>query len=136
LLGTRWTMDGPVYPAAFTRHGLEMRTPAAAERTEIDRIIFAELCQGILTDAARGYYVGVIDSLRQQGCDAVALCCTEIPLLITPAVSPLPTLDSMRLLAHEAVAVALGRQPLPTWRGGAAGSAADDDGRSATRPSV
>ena len=118
LLGTRWTMEGPVYPAAFRRHGLELLAPSAVERAEIQRVIFAELCQGIITDTARDYYVRVIDSLRAQGCDSVALSCTEIPLLITPEVSPLPTLDSTRLLAREAVAVALGKKALPTWRGG------------------
>lgn len=118
LLGTRWTMEGPAYPAAFRRHGLGLLTPSSAERAEIDRLIFAELCQGILTDAARDYYVHVIESFEAQGCDSVALSCTEIPLLITPEVSPLPTLDSTRLLAHEAVAVALGTKALPAWRGG------------------
>lgn len=118
LLGTRWTMEGPVYPAAFRRHGLELLAPSAVDRVEIDRVIFAELCQGTVTETARDYYVRVIDSLRAQGCDSVALSCTEIPLLITPEVSPLPTLDSTRLLAREAVAVALGKKALPTWRGG------------------
>lgn len=118
LLGTRWTMDGPAYPAAFGRHELELVVPSPGDRAEIDRIIFDELCQGLLTEAARDYYVRVIESLRAQGCDAVALSCTEIPLLITPEVSPLPTLDSTRLLAREAVAVALGEKALPTWRGG------------------
>lgn len=118
LLGTRWTMEGPAYPAAFTRHGLELLVPSAVERAEVHRSIFDELCQGIITEAARDYYVRVIDSMRAEGCDAVALGCTEIPLLITPDVSPLPTLDSTRLLAREAVAVALGQRALPTWRGG------------------
>lgn len=118
LLGTRWTMEGPAYPAAFRRHGLELLAPSAVDRVEINRVIFAELCQGIITETARDYYVRVIDSLRAQGCDSVALSCTEIPLLITPEVSPLPTLDSTRLLAREAVAVALGKKALPTWRGG------------------
>ena len=66
----------------------------------------------------RAQFVRVIEALGSQGCQAVALSCTEIPLLIGPEDSPLPTLDSTRLLAHEAVAVALGEQPLPTWRGG------------------
>lgn len=118
LLGTRWTMEGPVYPAAFRRHELELLTPSAVDQAEIDRVIFAELCQGIITETARDYCVRVIDSLGAQGCDSVALSCTEIPLLITPEVSPLPTLDSTRLLAREAVAVALGKKALPTWRGG------------------
>ncbi|HEY6148260.1 MAG TPA: amino acid racemase [Thermoanaerobaculia bacterium] len=118
LLGTRWTMEGPAYPAAFRRHGLELAVPSETERAEIDRVIFEELCQGILAEPARRYYVGVIEGLKAQGCDSVALSCTEIPLLITPDVSPLPTLDSTRLLAREAVAVALGIKQMPTWRGG------------------
>jgi aspartate racemase len=118
LLGTRCTMDGPTYRAAFERHGLELLVPSAVDQAEIDRVIFTELCQGIITETARKYYIRVIDSLGALGCDSVALACTEIPLLITPDVSPLPTLDSTRLLAREAVAVALGRKGLPTWRGG------------------
>lgn len=118
LLGTRWTMEGSTYPAAFRRHQLEPVRPSELERAEIDRIIFAELCQGLITETARDYYVRVIAALKTQGCDSVALSCTEIPLLISGEVSPLPILDSTRLLAREAVAVSLNRKPLPTWRGG------------------
>ncbi len=118
LLGTRYTMQGPAYPAAFQRHGLEMRTPSLADQELINAVIFGELCQGVLTDASRDAYVAIIQKLKSEGCDAVALSCTEIPLLITPDVSPLPTLDSTRLLAHAAVDVALGAKSLPTWRGG------------------
>src|SRR5262249_34673240 len=117
LLGTRWTMEGPVYPAAFARHGLAMRTPAAVDRAEVDRVIFSELCQGLLTEPARAEYARIIEALKRDGCDAVALSCTEIPLLVTPDVSPLPTLDSTRLLAAEAVALALDDRT-PEWRGG------------------
>jgi aspartate racemase len=117
LLGTTWTMEGPVYPAAFARHGLGMRTPAASDRAVVDDVIFRELCQGVLTETARADYVRIIDAFKRDGCDAVALSCTEIPLLITPEVSPLPTLDSTRLLAHEAIAVAIDHRP-PAWRGG------------------
>ena len=118
LLGTKWTMEGPVYPAACARHGLELRTPDAAERKVIDDVIFSELTQGVLTDRSRADYVRIIDRLKQDGCDAVALSCTEIPLLVTPADSPLPTLDSTRLLAHEAVDAAIAGRA-PAWRGGA-----------------
>jgi aspartate racemase len=118
LLGTAWTMEGPVYPKAFDRVGLQMCVPTPVERVRINAIIFDELCQGVVSDESRVEYVGVIERLREQGCDAVALCCTEIPLLVTPDVSPLPTLDSTHLLAREAVAVALGDAALPTWRGG------------------
>jgi aspartate racemase len=118
LLGTKWTMEGPVYPAAFARAGLKMRTPTPADRKIVDDIIFDELCQGVVTDASRAEYVRIIGGLKRDGCEAAALCCTEIPLLVTPEVSPLPTLDSTRLLAHAAVAASLGDRPPPDWRGG------------------
>lgn len=118
LLGTRYTMQGAAYPAAFERNGLEMAVPNEADQDAINAIIFEELCQGVVTEPSRAVFVRVIEDLKQKGCDAVALSCTEIPLIVTPDVSPLPTLDSTRLLAHEAVAVALGDKPLPTWRGG------------------
>jgi aspartate racemase len=117
LLGTQWTMEGPVYPAAFARRGIGMRTPAPADRALVHDVIFDELCQGRLTDASRAEYVRIIGSLQRDGCDAVALSCTEIPLLITPDRSPLPTLDSTGLLAREAVAAAMG-EVVPAWRGG------------------
>src|SRR5262249_44717647 len=118
LLGTRWTMTGPVYPAAFTRAGLEMRTPPEADRSLVDRVIFDELCQGRILDRSRAEFVRIVADLAHAGCDAVALSCTEIPLLVTPEVSPLPTLDSTRLLARAAVAVACEEAPLPDWWGG------------------
>jgi aspartate racemase len=117
LLGTKWTMEGPVYPAAFARHGLTQRTPAPADRALVDEVIFGELTQGRIEDVSRAEYVRIIAGLKKEGCDAVALSCTEIPLLITPDVSPLPTLDSTRLLAHAAVTAALDG-PIPAWRGG------------------
>lgn len=119
LLGTRFTMEGPAYPAAFARHGLEMRTPDAPDRALVDRVIFDELCQGEINAASRAEFVRIIAALKDEGCDAAALSCTEIPLLVTDDVSPLPTLDSTRLLAHAAVAAALAEAPPPTWRGGA-----------------
>ena len=118
LLGTRWTMTGPLYPAAFARAGLGMKTPPAEDRKLVDDVIFGELCQGLIRDESRAEYVRMIENLKREGCDVVALSCTEIPLLVTPEVSPLPTLDSTRLLARAAVAVALGDAPLPAWRGG------------------
>jgi aspartate racemase len=72
----------------------------------------------MLIDESRDAYLRVIEDMKQGGCDAVALSCTEIPLLVTPDVSPLPVLDSTRLLARAAVAVALGERALPAWRGG------------------
>jgi aspartate racemase len=117
LLGTKWTMEGSVYRSAMARAGLELRTPPAADRERLNTLIFEELCQGLLSASARADFVRVIGDLAAEGCDAVALGCTEIPLLVTPEVSPLPTLDSTRLLAEAAVAQALSGER-PTWRGG------------------
>jgi aspartate racemase len=117
LLGTRWTMEGAVYPAAFVRHGIEQRTPGSADRALVDDVIFGELTQGRLEEASRASYLRIIGDLKAAGCDAVALSCTEIPLLVTPDVSPLPTLDSTRLLARAAVVAAVDGH-VPEWRGG------------------
>lgn len=118
VLGTRFTMEGPVYDRAFGGAGITPVIPTAEERHEIDRIIFEELCEGKLLDTSRASYVATIERLKSDGCDGVALVCTEIPLLITPEDSPLPTLDSTRLLAKTAFEVGVGERPLPTWRGG------------------
>ncbi len=93
--------------------------PDSDERRLIDDIIFTELCEGVFTAASRQRYLDIINRLQGLGCDAVALVCTEIPLLVTPDVSPLPTLDSTRLVAAAAHQVANGARPFPTWYGGA-----------------
>jgi aspartate racemase len=118
ILGTNWTMTGPVYPGALGRRGMSWATPDEADRRLVHDIIMDELCLGTFTDEARAIYVRTIDKLKANGCDAVALVCTEIPLLITQEVSPLPILDSTRLLAAAAVEVAIGERAMPTWRGG------------------
>ena len=118
VLGTRYLMDGLLYPRAFAAHGIAVELPDPRDRDVINKIIFTELVNGVLTTSSRQEYVRVIEQLAARGCDAVALVCTEIPLLITPETSPLPTLDSTRLLAHAAFEVAVGRRVLPTWRGG------------------
>lgn len=118
ILGTDWTMTGPVYPGALGRRGMEWVIPDAKDRELIHHVIMDELCLGTVSDTSRENYVRIIEKLADQGCDAVALVCTEIPLLITAEVSPLPILDSTRLLARAAVDVALGERPMPEWRGG------------------
>lgn len=118
VLGTKYTMDGPVYPRALGARGIVAEVPGDVERGVVDEIIFSELVNGVFSDASRQKYVDIIEQLRRQGCDAVALVCTEIPLLIPPDVSPLPTLDSTRLLAYAAFEVAVGKRPMPLWRGG------------------
>jgi aspartate racemase len=121
VLGTKYLMDGPLYPRAFAAHGIAAEIPGAGDRRVINEIIFDELVNGVFTDTSRQEYIRVIERLAARGCDAVALVCTEIPLLVTPEASPLPALDSTRLLARAAFDVAVGEQPMPTWRGGPAG---------------
>jgi aspartate racemase len=121
VLGTRYLMDGPVYPRAFAGRGIAADLPAADDRHIINEIIFDELVNGVFTDSSRQEFVRIIEALAARGCDAVALVCTEIPLLVTPDTSPLPTLDSTRLLARAAFEVAVGHRALPTWRGGPLG---------------
>jgi aspartate racemase len=118
VLGTRYLMDGPIYPRAFASRGIAPEVPEPGDRHIVNEIIFAELVNGVFTAAARQEYVRIIERLAAHGCDAVALVCTEIPLLVTPDVAPLPTLDSTRLLARAAFDVAVGRQAPPAWRGG------------------
>jgi len=118
ILGTKYTMNGPVYPAAFGRRGIGWAVPDAEDQKLINDVIFDELCLGMFKDESRDAYVRVIEKLKGEGCDAVALVCTEIPLLVTKEVSPLPTLESTQLLARAAVEVAIGDRRLPNWRGG------------------
>ena len=118
VLGTRYTMEGPVYPRVLGARGIAAEVPEADERQLLNKIIFEELVNGVLTDSSLREYVRVIERLAARGCDAAALVCTEIPLLVAPEASPLPTLDSTRLLARAAFEVAAGERPVPTWRGG------------------
>ena len=107
VLGTRYTMAGRIYPEYLGALGIEAVMPEAADFELVDRIIFAELVDGVFTDASRQAYNRVIARLGERGCDAVALACTEIPLLVQADESPLPTLDSTRLLARAALMEAL-----------------------------
>jgi aspartate racemase len=118
ILGTNYTMTGPVYPGALGRRGIAWEIPDEDDRKLIHEVIFGELCLGVFTDKSRDDYCRIIAKLAKRGCDSVALVCTEIPLLVTEESSPLPILDSTRLLARAAVDVALGELPMPSWRGG------------------
>ena len=121
VLGTSYTMDGPVYPRAFGSRGIAAELPDGEDRRVLNRIIFDELVNAVFTDRSRQEYVAIIGRLAGRGCDAAALVCTEIPMLVAPGDSPIPTLDSTRLLAHAAFDVAVGKRPAPTWRGGPVG---------------
>ena len=108
VLGTRYLMEGPVYPEKLKAAGLDHRTPDQPVRERINQIIFDELVNAEFMPQSLAYFQDVIRTLANQGCDAVVLGCTEIPLLVTPDSSPLPTLDSTRLLAKAAVKKAVG----------------------------
>ena len=118
VLGTRYTMDGPLYADALGHRGLETAVPDEVDRAVVNTVIFDELLAGEFRAESRAAYVEIIEKLAADSCDAVALVCTEIPLLVTEDVSPLPSLDSTGLLAAAAYEVAVERAPLPTWRGG------------------
>jgi aspartate racemase len=107
ITGTKYLMTGPVYPEKLKDAGIACEIPAEPERERIDQIIFTELVNGIFPEGSRLYLNEVIQKLKNQGCSAVVLGCTEIPLLVDPGDCPLPVLDSTRLLARAAIAKAL-----------------------------
>jgi aspartate racemase len=118
LLGTNHTMTGPVYPRALAARQITVEVPDEHDRTILDDLIVNDLVNDVFTDQARTECARIVERLADRGCDAVALACTELPLLLPPDASPLPALDSTRLLARAALEVAAGRRPLPAWRGG------------------
>ena len=103
VLGTRYLMEGPVYPEKLNAAGLGYRMPGPQQRERIDQIIMDELVMGQFLPRSRAYFTEVIRGLKDEGCDAVALACTEIPLIVDEESSPLPPLDSTRLLARAAL---------------------------------
>lgn len=107
ITGTSWLVDSTVYPEKLAAHGLEYLRPSDAERDECNRIIMDELvCSSFRPDSV-AYFQKVIARMKDQGCDSVVLGCTEIPLILSDANAPLPTLDSTRLLALAALARAV-----------------------------
>lgn len=107
VLGTRYLMEGPVYPSRLTPANLKHTIPDAESRGRINSIIFDELVNGKFTTQSRSYFSHVIEQMKEKGCDAVVLGCTEIPLIVSPEDSVLPTLDSTRLLARAALSASL-----------------------------
>ena len=107
ILGTKYLMEGGVYPEALEEFQIESEIPDEAARGRINEIIFKELVNGIFPEASRLYFNEVAEKLKSRGCDAVVLGCTEIPLIVRPDDTPLPTLDSTRLLTRAALQRAL-----------------------------
>jgi aspartate racemase len=113
IIGTRYLVDSEVYPEKLTARGLEYLRPNSTERAEVNRIIFEELVAGVLKPEAIASFQRVMGRMKAEGCDAVVLGCTEIPLIMNDSNSPLPTLDSTRLLARAALRRAA---PVPAGR--------------------
>jgi len=109
ILGTKYLMEGAVYPEALEEFRIESEIPDEADREKINEIIFKELVKGVFPETSRLYFNEVAEKLKDRGCDAVVLGCTEIPLIVRPDDTPLPTLDSTRLLARAALKRALAR---------------------------
>ncbi len=107
ILGTKYLMTGPVYPAAFSGRSIDYMVPDTSQREMIDRVIFDELVYGIIKDASKYAFHSIIADLKSKDCDSVVLGCTEIPMIVLPEESPLPVLDSTRILARAALREAL-----------------------------
>lgn len=107
LLGTAFTMEQEFLKSRLSQQGLNVLVPDAQERQAVHRIIYEELCVGVISDASRRVYQQVIESLRARGAQAIILGCTEIGLLLKPEHSPLPLLDTTELHARAAVDFAL-----------------------------
>jgi aspartate racemase len=103
LTGTRWLVESEVYPEQLAARGLAYVRPSAEDREEVNRIIMDELVCGVIRPASVAALQQVIGRLAAQGCDAVVLGCTELPLVLDDTSSPLPTLDSTRSLARAAL---------------------------------
>jgi aspartate racemase len=103
LTGTAWLVRGPVYPDKLDARGIDWVRPTDADRDELGRIIMEELVNGVFKPESIARFQSVIEGFKAQGCDAVVLGCTEIPLIINDGNSALPTLDSTRLLARAAL---------------------------------
>ncbi len=94
LLGTNWTMDGPVYENALARSGLERMIPDESVKQRLHDAIFDELCQGVFKSGTTDLFIQAIADLKSRGAECVILGCTEIPLIVDAENSPLPVLDS------------------------------------------
>lgn len=114
ITGTKWLIESSVYPDALRKRGLEFLRPRDEERDEISRIIMEELVNGEFLPDSIIYLKSVIAGMGEAGCDAVVLGCTELPLVLNDANSPLPVLDSTRLLARAALHRAVGDKKVGT----------------------
>lgn len=103
LTGTQWLVESSVYPDKLAAHGIACERPSSADRALVTRIIMQELVCGVTKPESLATLQRIVGELKSRGCDAVVLGCTELPLLVDDTTSPLPTLDSTRLLARAAL---------------------------------
>jgi aspartate racemase len=103
LLGTGFTMAQDFYRSRLESHGLTVLVPSAADQQLVHRVIYDELCLGVVRAESRAAYVEVVDSLVAQGAEGVILGCTEIEMLIGPDDVEVPTFPTTRI--HVAAAV-------------------------------
>lgn len=108
LTGTRWLVDCEVYPDRLLARGVAVVRPSASDRDAVDRIIMDELVCGVVRSGSVEALQAVVARLAADGCDAVVLGCTELPLVLSDDNAALPTLDSTRLLARAALQRAIG----------------------------
>jgi amino-acid racemase len=112
LLATAYTMEQDFYVGRLRdRHGLTVLTPEPQDRALVHRVIYDELCVGVVSDASRDEYRRVMRALAEQGAQAILLGCTEIDLLVGQEDSPVPVFDTTRLHAQRAVELALADEP-------------------------
>ena len=103
VLGTRWLMESDVYPLALAARGVDCVKPGAQAQAAIHNCIMNQLVPGCFSEDSRELLRQIMTSLAGQGAEAVALACTEIPILFDGHPAPLPLLDSTRLLARAAL---------------------------------
>ena len=108
ILGTKYLMESDVYRDVLEEFDINSEIPEENDRERINDIIFNQLVKGIFPEASRLYFNELANRFKDRGCDAVVLGCTEIPLIVRADDTPLPTLDSTRLLARAALRKALG----------------------------
>jgi aspartate racemase len=107
LMGTRFTMEQGFYVDRMNRKGVECVIPDEAQRAEIHRIIFDELCRGIFKDSSRAALKAIVEDLAARGAQGVVLGCTELPLILSCADVEIPLFDTTTLHALAAVEFAL-----------------------------
>nr|WP_298208624.1 aspartate/glutamate racemase family protein [Ferrimicrobium sp.] len=114
LLGTNFTMEQDFYRERLARSGLTILTPPPVDRAAVHRIIYDELCLGIVQDRSRQIYHDIITRLSQVGAEGVILGCTEIEMLISQNDSPIPVFPTTRLHVDAAVSLSLDIESTPS----------------------